>query len=161
LKKEKYFVQKEKSNIGDMKTKRVIFIAAILAVFSSTLCAQEVRYTYDAAGNRTGYEVEQQVRDTTIIRKVTEVNVPTPQQEVFTVRVYPNPVTSILHVALPDLPQGKTGSLDIYSSMGNPVLRQKQVGTAQSIDVSGIQQGHYVVRITAGKHTAIAKIVKL
>jgi hypothetical protein len=141
--------------------KTTTFITVLFVLLSPALQAQEVRYTYDAAGNRTGYEVEQQVRDTTIIRKVTEVNVPTPQQEVFTVRVYPNPVSTILHVALPDLPQGQTGTLEIFSSMGNPVLRQAPLSTAQSIDVSGIQQGHYVVRITAGKHTAVVKIVKL
>jgi hypothetical protein len=73
---------------------------------------------------------------------------------VFTVRVYPNPVSTTLYV---DLPQGKTGVLEIYSSTGNPVLRQAPLGTAQSMDVSGLLQGHYVVRITTCKHTAVVK----
>jgi hypothetical protein len=132
-----------------------------LALLSPAVQAQEVRYTYDAAGNRTGYEVEQQVQDTIIIQKVTEPVLPAQQQEVFTVRVYPNPVSSILHVALPDLPHEQTGTLEIYSSMGNPAMQPKPLSNVQSIDLSGISPGVYVVRVTSGKHTAVTKIIKL
>ena len=144
-----------------MKPNRLFLLIAMQAGFSLVMQAQEVRYTYDAAGNRTGYEVEQQVQDTTVIQKVTESVLSTLPQEVFTVRVYPNPVSTILHVALPDLPQGKAGTLEIYSSMGNPAISPKPLRQEQSIDVSGISPGHYVVRITAGKHTVVTKIIKL
>jgi hypothetical protein len=144
-----------------MKTIRTIFIAATLALLSPAVEAQEVRYTYDAAGNRTGYEIEQRVQDTVIIQKVTEPVLPAQQQEVFTVRVYPNPVSGILHVELPDLPPAQTGTLEIYSSMGNPAIQPKPLGSTQSIDLSGVSPGVYVVRVTAGKHTAVTKIIKL
>jgi hypothetical protein len=73
-------------------------------------------------GNRTGYEVEQQVQDTIIIQKTTAPALPAQQQEVFTVRVYSNPVFSMLHVDLPDLSHEQTGTLEIFSSMGNPAM---------------------------------------
>jgi hypothetical protein len=80
---------------------------------------------------------------------------------VFTVRVYPNPVSSMLHVDLPDLPHEQTGTLEIYSSMGNPAMQPKPLGSAQSIDLSGVSPGAYVVRVTAGTHTSVVKIIKL
>jgi hypothetical protein len=144
-----------------MKPKNLILLIAMPVCFSLALQAQEVRYTYDAAGNRTGYEVEQQVQDTTIIQKVTEAPQQGQLQEVFTVRVYPNPVSSLLHVDLPDLPQGKTGTLEVYSSMGNPVMSPKPLGQTQSIDLSNVAPGLYMVRVTAGKHTVVSKILKL
>jgi hypothetical protein len=142
-----------------MKPKNLILLIAVQVWFSLALQAQEVRYTYDAAGNRTGYEVEQQVP--TIIQKVTEAPQQGQPQEVFTVRVYPNPVSNLLYVDLPDLPQGKTGTLEVYSSMGNPVMSSKSLGQTQTIDLSNVAPGLYMVRITAGKHTVVSKILKL
>jgi hypothetical protein len=37
--------------------KTTTFITVLFVLLSPALPAQEVRYTYDAAGNRTGYEV--------------------------------------------------------------------------------------------------------
>jgi hypothetical protein len=144
-----------------MKPRRLILIIAAQVCWSLSMQAQGVRYTYDAAGNRTGYEVEQQVEDTTVIQKITEAPQQGQPQEVFTVRVYPNPVSSILHVDLPDLPQGKTGTLELYSSMGNPAMSPKPLSQVQSIDLSGILPGWYMVRITAGRHTVVTKILRL
>jgi hypothetical protein len=144
-----------------MKSRRLILMIAAQVCFSPALQAQEVRYTYDVAGNRTGYEVEQQVQDTTIIQKVTEPALLAQSQEVFTVRMYPNPVSGILHIELPELQHGQTGTLEIYSSMGNPAIQPKPLGCTQSIDLSGILPGVYVVRVTAGKHSAVTKIIKL
>jgi hypothetical protein len=144
-----------------MKPRRLILIIAVQVCCMLVLQAQEMRYTYDAAGNRTGYEVEQQVEDTTIIQKITEAPQQGQPQEVFTVRVYPNPVSSILHVDLPDLPQGKTGTLELYSSMGNPAMSPNPLSQAQTIDLSGVLPGLYMVRVTAGKHTVVTQILKL
>jgi hypothetical protein len=40
-----------------MNPKKLILLIAVQAGFALSMPAQEVRYTYDAAGNRTGYEV--------------------------------------------------------------------------------------------------------
>jgi hypothetical protein len=45
--------------------------------------------------------------------------------------------------------------------MGNPAIQPKPLGSTQSIDLSGVSPGVYVVRVTAGKHTAVTKIIKL
>jgi hypothetical protein len=144
-----------------MKPRGQILIITVQVCCSLVIQAQEVRYTYDAAGNRTGYEVEQQIEDTTVIQKITEAPQQEQLQEVFTVRVYPNPVSSILHVDLPDLPQGKTGTLELYSSMGNSAMSPKPLSQVQSIDLSGVLPGLYMVRVTAGRHTVVTKILKL
>jgi hypothetical protein len=140
--------------------KTIIFITVLFVLLPSALQAQEVHYTYDAAGNRTGYEVVQQVQDTTVIQKITEAWQGQPQA-VFTVQVYPNPVTNLLHVDLPDLSQGTTGTLEVFSSMGNPVLSPKRLGQVQSIDLSNVSPGLYLVRVTAGTHTVVTQILKL
>jgi hypothetical protein len=127
-----------------MKPKKLLLLIAVHVGLSLVMQAQEVHYTYDAAGNRTGYEVVRQVQDTMVIQKVTEVQQGLPQA-VFTVQVYPNPVTNLLHVDLPDLPQGTTGTLEVFSSMGNPVLSPKQLRQAQSIDLSNVSPGLYLV----------------
>jgi hypothetical protein len=100
------------------------------------------------------------VQDTTVIQKVTEAQQEQPQT-VFMVQMYPNPVTNLLHVNLPDLPQGTTGTLEVFSSMGNPVLSPKPLSQAQSIDLSSVSPGLYLVRVTAGTHTVVTQILKL
>jgi hypothetical protein len=143
-----------------MKPRRLLLLIAVQIGLLLAVQAQEVRYTYDAAGNRTGYEVVLQVQDTTIIQKVMEAQQGQPQA-VFTVQVYPNPVTNLLHVNLPDLPKGKTSTLEVLSNMGSLVLSAKQLRQAQSIDVSNVSPGLYLVRVNAGTHTVVTQILKL
>jgi hypothetical protein len=40
-------------------------------------------------------------------------------------------------------------------------MQPKPLGSTQSIDLSGILPGVYVVHVTAGKHSAVTKIIKL
>jgi hypothetical protein len=101
-----------------------------------------------------------QVQDTTVIQKITKAQQGQPQA-VFTVQVYPNPVSNLLHVDLPDLPQGTTGTLEVFSNMGNPALSPKPLCQAQSIDLSNVSPGLYLVRVTAGTHTVVTQILKL
>jgi hypothetical protein len=62
---------------------------------------------------------------------------------------------------IPVITYPPTGTLEIYSSMGNPAMQPKLLSNVQSIDLSSISPGVYVVRVTSGKHTAVIKIIKL
>ena len=72
------------------------------------------------------------------------------------ITLYPNPVQNILHINL----SGTTGMLDVFESTGKSVL-QKQINESNtSIDVAGLENGIYLVKVVSDKQMLTGKFVK-
>jgi hypothetical protein len=75
----------------------------------------------------------------------------------FDVRVYPNPAGNWLHrVITPSLPTRT--SIEIFDGMGKKV-RSLETG-GNSIDVSGLKSGFYLIRFNTGGRLLTAKFAK-
>ena len=70
--------------------------------------------------------------------------------------LYPNPVQDILQVDL----SGKTGILEICNISGKSVLQKQIQDNNTSVDVSGLHDGIYIVRMIYGNQVFTSKIVK-
>jgi hypothetical protein len=75
---------------------------------------------------------------------------------------YPNPVVNELRVTLPGAWQDKPLVLDVLNLNGQVVkhLVQERAGQTQTIQVSDLLAGVYIVRASNGPETAIQRIVK-
>ena len=73
-------------------------------------------------------------------------------------RVYPNPVTDgILNVVIPE---GAMGVLSIYNMAGGKVLERVASEGTQTINVSNLQAGIYVVEVNTVEGKQVVKVVK-
>ena len=85
----------------------------------------------------------------------------TPTREI--IRVYPNPVTSVLHVKIPDV--GETGNVDLtlYDLTGKSVYTSqfKAVGnqTDYTLDCSPLPKGMYFLRLNGIKAKGTYKVI--
>lgn len=71
--------------------------------------------------------------------------------------LYPNPVISNLTVVLPRINEA---TIEFYNVLGDKVLSQQLVTIQSRIDLSDLQSGMYLVKITSEEETVTKKIVK-
>jgi bacillolysin len=75
-------------------------------------------------------------------------------------KVYPNPVSNILNVSvLGDMSGAKT-NIQIIDLAGRVLVTKNNTGTIQSIDISKLPKGVYMLRATNGVKEVIAKFTK-
>lgn len=70
--------------------------------------------------------------------------------------VYPNPVKDVLNVGSDQ----EITSVAIYNVLGQQVILKSIRATNGQIDVSGLRQGTYVVKVTSAQKTKTIKVVK-
>lgn len=69
--------------------------------------------------------------------------------------VYPNPVTDVLHVDMPE-----DGTLTIYNTGGQAVASISLKAGENSIPFAQYGAGMYIVKAQAGSKTLTAKVIK-
>lgn len=74
-------------------------------------------------------------------------------------RIYPNPVTSELSIAVPGEINGQ-GTIRIIDPKGIVVAQQRATGKLQKIDVSHLPNGVYLLQVSNGKVNTSSKFVK-
>ncbi len=74
------------------------------------------------------------------------------------INVYPNPVTNMLHIAVP---RGSANAkLSIINAMGSVIRRSPVTGTHTEVDLSGYAPGVYFLRYEDGNFLKMMRIVK-
>jgi Secretion system C-terminal sorting domain len=84
------------------------------------------------------------------------------QSEMLKMVTYPNPVRSELRITLPSAWQGKTVTMEVFSQNGRRVKTLKSYNASQTetIVVSNLANGFYLVKAASGTETAQQKIIK-
>jgi gluconolactonase len=72
------------------------------------------------------------------------------------VEIYPNPVQNVLHINL----TGKAGTLEAFDISGKSVLQNEIHENNSSIDVSGLENGIYFVKVSSDNQLFTGKFVK-
>jgi len=72
------------------------------------------------------------------------------------IHIYPNPVQDVLHINL----SGKIGELQVFDISGKCLLQEQITGNENSVDVSCLEIGLYIVRLKYEKQIFTRKIVK-
>jgi hypothetical protein len=84
------------------------------------------------------------------------------EMQTLTLTTYPNPVASDVRITLPNSWQNKPVMLQLYTANGT-IAKSIQLGSAsqtESMMLSGLAKGLYVLKATCGQETAQQRIVK-
>jgi hypothetical protein len=84
------------------------------------------------------------------------------QSETIQVLAYPNPVTDNLRITLPASWQDSRISIDVLNANGQVMkhVTTDNAGQTETIDMSGIAVGLYLVRVSNGSESATQRIIK-
>jgi len=138
-------------------------IYTFLAFFALPFCTyaqQHVSYPYDAAGNRVSRTIVLQSR---AARSEALQNDSSFVQEMLvdaSLRIYPNPVQSILTISLTD---GQSQTPTIYSLLdtkGAQLQRGRLQAGSTRIDMSRLSPGIYILNIRMNNRPTTWKIIK-
>ena len=82
--------------------------------------------------------------------------------EASSLSVYPNPVQNELRVTIPDSWQNKAVSYCIYNMQGNLLVQRSRsnAGQTESLLISDLPAGNYVIRTAYGSQEAIKQFIK-
>jgi hypothetical protein len=84
------------------------------------------------------------------------------KEESIAVVTYPNPVSNELRITVPSAWQGKKVSYEVLANNGRITIRTESGSSSQTetLNVSSLSPGFYVVRVSCNGETATQKIVK-
>jgi hypothetical protein len=87
-------------------------------------------------------------------------NLTTPPDNGGLIDLFPNPAIDQIMVAIPELESGQ-GLLEIYNDLGQKLMIIQLNQPQQSINISALKRGIYLVNIVSGKNRRLAKLVKI
>lgn len=162
-----------------MKTKSSIIIL-VLITFNIITVAQNItiKYSYDASGNRIKRELlaqevqepeniaipqqpEQQKELVELLQQPLANATPSNAvQEAFTVLVYPNPSRGVYTLELPELQDDERGTVQVYSTLGRLVRKQRGVHRVQSVNITSAMPGYYLLQVTVEGKVVTRTLIK-
>lgn len=123
--------------------------------------AQSILYEYDEAGNRTSrtyYQVQMpQERSAKITPDTVVVKT---QSSALSVKVYPNPTKGDLILSIDGLEQSKTVTLRLFDPNGTQILQKNVSAGTNSINMSKMKTGLYLLQVINAKERLNFKIIK-
>ncbi|MDL2224432.1 T9SS type A sorting domain-containing protein [Bacteroidales bacterium OttesenSCG-928-M06] len=144
-----------------MKKHSIILLLFFSLLFSFTIQAQRVEFTYDEAGNRISGKT------ISMLRADTGQETPSEDMTSFSeilaeheIRIYPNPTKGLLKVEVDNLQDTKKVSLRLYGMGGNVVITRDGVASPVELDITSQPDGIYILRIVIGEHESEWKIIK-
>lgn len=143
-----------------MKKLVILLLLALLQISSSA--QKQIRYTYDASGNRILREI---VMDEMATRAKKQS--PMSQERMFTevihnhvVKIRPNPTEGILSVSIGGLNKNDHCTVGVYTLSGIEIWRTQAHTDEVTIDIRRQPAGVYLLRITINEKSTTWKIIK-
>lgn len=131
-------------------------ILLLLLTFSLPIAARQTVYEfdYDQSGNVVA------VRPVVILTVSDNINVSENLDGGIAVSVSPNPTSGIIGVSINVVELETSPEIEIYSSSGETVYRTAVDGTETIIDISGVAEGIYFLKVTIVEKSATVKFLK-
>ncbi|MBS3915630.1 MAG: T9SS type A sorting domain-containing protein [Bacteroidetes bacterium] len=76
------------------------------------------------------------------------------------IQIYPNPAESLIHVELADNIVFETGEIQIQTMLGKTLLSSPVRSVNAVLDISGLQNGIYLIQVRIGTKVLTQKIIK-
>ncbi len=143
-----------------MKMNRIIVII-VLVLFSVVAKGQSIVFTYDESGNRLSRELYVEQLKSLILnfpvqeKLLNDTIVADPS-----ILVYPNPSKSYVFLEVKELAQDNLLSFILYNLQGEILIEEPHGNYFNSIDLTGIQKGIYILRVKIDKKIFDYKIIK-
>ena len=158
-----------------MKSRSILITLITMQLLHNISQAQETfKYSYDETGNRIKRElvttmslmptttdsIEVELLFEPYTASLLPNNNDVNGQDAFKVQVYPNPSNGIYTIELLDLQVNEKGMLQVYSLMGQLVQEYRSLHTIQSINISGVVPGYYLLRVVLGDKIVQKTLIK-
>lgn len=130
-----------------------------VAVCPYGLLCQNIKYSYDNAGNRVKREIvlpQRNMPDGHVKAKV-------PVSEMLgnkNIRIYPNPTSGVLKIEVAGFEDSDKGNLSIFNLSGQQLLNSDIISTFTELDISSSQKGVYILLINLNGESTTWKIIK-
>lgn len=131
-------------------------ILLLLLTFSLPVAARQTVYEfdYDQSGNVVA------VRPVVKLTVSDNINVNENLDGEIAVSVSPNPTSGLIGVSINVAELETSPEIEIYSSSGETVYRTAVDGTETIIDISGVAEGIYFLKVAIGEKSATVKFLK-
>lgn len=96
------------------------------------------------------------------LSEVRVIRIAKSNEKAITVLAYPNPVSNELRITIPNSWQGKKVSYELFDHNGRNIIKSAPGNSSQTetLNVSSLAPGMYVVKVSCGNETSSQKIVK-
>lgn len=83
-------------------------------------------------------------------------------EKLVAINTFPNPVTNELRITIPATWQGKAATYEVFAQNGQQVIKNGVTNTSQTetINVSKLSRGFYLIKVSCNGETAQQKIIK-
>lgn len=135
--------------------KKFIFLVILILVPIGISAQNKIYFAYDSIGNRTS--------KTIVLSKSTILQNTEPLKEIIgkrEMKIYPNPTKGMLQIEIPDYENLKNGVITVYNVQGKLITQKKIDSFKNTIDLSSVSNGLYIMQINAGKEISSWKIIK-
>ncbi len=140
-----------------MKEKITFLLFVTMAVLASSLFSQNIKFTYDAAGNRTGRDVvylkETKVADTAFFSKKGVV-------DDVQIVISPNPNGGIFSVSLQNLRQDEPVKIFLHDLSGKLIFKRENCTAYTVVDIATRQNGMYILSVIVNNEKKTWKVIK-
>ena len=153
-----------------MKRELFLLLCLVIPLFCMAQRGMSVTYDYDEAGNRTTHKVlrltpsppappdtlperhdELQVTsDIYFVEKIARVEM----------KIYPNPATEKITLAISNMEDLQAGILQLYSLSGQLLQTQPVYSATTEVLLAGLAKGAYILKVQINERTEDWKIIK-
>ena len=171
--------QNKKLHLQKKNIMKISYFVILVLIFTqvNSLFAQEIEYSYDAAGNRTCRKIITLKSATTVNNQdstnsdttgnVNNSNVEPSKKKFLTdrlgksvIKIYPNPTKRQITVVLAKNDICDNSSIELYSLSGKIIYRKNNISTINNIDLSDKPQGAYILRLILNNKKLEWEIIK-
>lgn len=145
-----------------MNYSKIIFVIILAVTIRSLHGQNKVVFTYDANGSRLSRTLEIVVLKSSAITfpvdlaKLEEADLDGNNQ----IQVFPNPVTSSLKLVINGYEESSKKDAVIFNVSGAEMLRFQRLSNECELQLSGLDDGVYIMRITIDSEIFVYKILK-
>ena len=139
--------------------KRLIFLSLFICICTLAVYADRVRYSYDAAGNRTESHLVP-VRG----NGKGQANDTLPRHDRlahYSITIYPNPTDGKFSVEITGIETLENGSITLFNMQGGIVYSNTDPDATNDIDLTQSPDGMYLLVIRLDGETSIWKVIKI
>jgi hypothetical protein len=145
-----------------MNYAKIIFVIILAVTFRSVYGQNKVVFTYDANGSRLSRKLEivglksSAITFPVDLTKLEEIDL----SETIQIRIFPNPVASSLKLVISGYEESTKKDGVIFNVSGAEILRFQSLSNECEIQLSGLDYGVYILRLTIDSEIFVYKILK-
>lgn len=150
--------------LNSISDKKKCLISSLTAIVLSITCfnlSAQVTYTYDASGNRLSRTIQMSSTSSRTKKAFTQDS--TARKDAISnleVTIYPNPTKGILKISIKGLSESESATVTLSNTKGDALLVRKAGNSLETIDMTSMPDGVYLMKICYASDVKIWKIIK-